>query len=117
MAKIYDTNGKILTGDSFPQLKIGEELFIIDNRQKTYSKIQRLIDESNNNPKEGVDYNYEVVKLAMAQNPSQIEKINKMNLSVKSFNELSIFIMAAIQEEEYDTIKESIENAKKSKNN
>lgn len=108
MAKIYDTEGKILTGDSFPQLKIGKELFVIDNRKKTYDKIQKIIQESQNSPKENVSYDMEVIKLALGQDKDQVKKVETMDLSVKGFNELTIYIMAAIQEEEYEKIKEAM---------
>lgn len=107
MAKIYDTEGKILTGENFPQLKIGQELFIIDNRKSTYDKIQKLMSEAQNNPKADVNYDMEMIKLAMGGNKEQIKKIEDMDLSVKSFQELTFYIMAAIQEEEYEKIKEA----------
>ena len=108
MAKIYDTEGKILTGDSFPQLKIGKELFVIDNRKKTYDKIQKLISEGQTKPKDDVDYDMGVVELALGQDKKQIKKVRDMDLKVKEFNELTIYIMAAIQEEEYEKIKEAM---------
>ncbi|MBO5142695.1 MAG: hypothetical protein J6J11_01655 [Treponema sp.] len=107
MAKIYDTEGKILTGENFPQLKIGQELFIIDNRKSTYDKIQKLMSEAQTNPKADVNYDMEMIKFAMGGNKAQIKKIEDMDLSVKSFQELTFYIMAAIQEEEYEKIKEA----------
>ena len=107
MAKIYDTEGKILTGDNFPQLKIGGKLFVIDNRKSTFDKIQKMLDEQNKNPKEGVSYEEEVVKLALA-NKEQFNDIKTLVTSVKAWSELSIYIMAAIQEEEYEVIKEAL---------
>jgi len=49
-----------------------------------------------------------VVELALGQDKKQIKKVRDMDLKVKEFNELTIYIMAAIQEEEYEKIKEAM---------
>ena len=45
--RIIDTGitKEILSGDNQPQLKIGDKLYTVDNRQKTFEKIQK--DQSN----------------------------------------------------------------------
>ena len=106
MAKIYSTEGKILTGDNFPQIQIENELYVVDNRKSTYDKIQKVITEQQTDPKAGKNYDIEIFNLALGK--EQTKKIEKMDLSVKSFSELTIYIMAAIQEEEYETIKEAM---------
>lgn len=105
MSKIYQTDGKILTGDNFPQIQIGQKLYVVDNRRSTYNNIQKVITEGKTNPKEGVDYDIEILKLALGE--EHATEIEKMDLSVQSFNELTIYIMAAIQGEEYEKIKEA----------
>lgn len=112
MAKMYSADGKIITGDNFPQItfpdKEGEHVvLVVDNRKSTFDKIQKLSRESQLNPKEDVDYEFEMLKLALGD--KQSKKVKDMDLSVKSFKELSIYVMAAIQEEEYETIKEATE--------
>ena len=111
MAKIYDASGKILTGDNFPQITFKNKddepiIFVVDNRQSTYKKIQKLSNEMNSNPKMDVDYEKEILLLAL--NDKQMKEIEKMDLSVKAMKELSIYVMAAIQEEEYEVIEEAI---------
>lgn len=112
MAKIYSTDGKILTGDNFPQIQIGKELFVVDDRKSTYDKIQKVVNESKKNPQEDKDYDMEIIKIALGQDKNQIKKIEAMDLSVRSFNELTKYIMAAIQGIEY----EEIDKAMSSKN-
>lgn len=110
MAKIYSTDGKILTGDNFPQIQIGKELFVVDDRKSIYDKIQKVVNESKRNPQEDKDYDMEVIKLALGN--ENAKKIAKLDLSVRSFNELTKYIMAAIQGIEY----EEIDKAMSSKN-
>lgn len=107
MAKLYSTDGKILIGDNFPQIQIGEKLYVVDNRKSTYDKIQDVILEGQTKPEKGKDYDIEIFKLALGK--EKAEEIKKLDLSVKSFKELSIYVMAAIQEEEYETVKQAME--------
>ena len=112
MAKIYSADGKIITGDNFPQITFKDKegnpvIFVVDNRKSVYDKIQKLSMESQNSPKDDVNYENEILKLALGEKQSKV--IEKMDLSVKSYKELSIYVMAAIQEEEYETIKEAME--------
>ena len=107
MAKMYSTDGKILIGDNFPQIQIGDKLYVVDNRKSTYDKIQDVILESQTKPEKGKDYDMEIFKLALGK--EKAKEIEKLDLSVKSFKELSIFVMAAIQEEEYETVKQAME--------
>lgn len=112
MGKIYDASGKILTGDNFPQINFKDKkgnpiLLVVDNRQSTYKKIQKLSREMETNPKEDVDYEREILVLALTE--KQMKNIDKMDLSVKAMKELSLYVMAAIQEEDYEKIKEAVE--------
>lgn len=112
MARTYDASGKILTGDNFPQItfmnKEGKPvIFVVDNRQSTYKQIQKLSNEMTTAPKADVDYEREILLLAL--NKEQMKEIDKMDLSVKATKELSLFVMAAIQEEDYEKIKEAVE--------
>lgn len=107
MAKMYSTDGKIIIGDNFPQIQIGDKLCVVDNRKSTYDKIQEVILEGQTKPEKGKDYDIEIFKLALGNDKA--EEIRKLDLSVKSFKELSIYVMAAIQEEEYEKVKEAME--------
>ena len=42
--RIIDTKitKEMLSGDNFPQLKIGDKLYTVDNRQSTFDKIQDI---------------------------------------------------------------------------
>jgi len=44
MNRIIDTGitKEILTGDNCPQIKIVDKLYVVDNRQSTFDKIQEV---------------------------------------------------------------------------
>ena len=39
--RIIDTGDAILSGDNHPQLKIGDKLYLVDDRKSTWDKIQQ----------------------------------------------------------------------------
>lgn len=94
MAKIYSTDGKILTGDNFPQLQIKDKLYPVDNRQSTYMKINKAIEN-----KEGDDA---ILKLALGE--KGYKDVIEMDLRVPEYKNLIIFIMAAIEEVEFEEV-------------
>ena len=52
--RIIDTGitKEILSGDNHPQLKIGDKLYTVDDRQKTWEKIQETQEDKELNEKE-----------------------------------------------------------------
>lgn len=105
MAKIISTDGKILTGDDFPSLQIGDKLYTVDNRLSTYKKIQKIDPNSTK-----YDPDVELIKLALGEKAAK--EIIEINLSVESFSNLTFFIMSAITGEDFDTLKKAAKEAK-----
>ena len=60
--RIIDTGitKEILSGDNHPQLKIGDKLYTVDDRQKTWEKIQEVQDDKELNEKERTSKIYEL---------------------------------------------------------
>lgn len=87
MAKIYTTDGKLLT--ETPQIQIGSKLFAIDNRKSTYDKMQAAVA----NAKGGSE---ERIILEHAFGKEQMAEIDAMDLSVKGYMNLLTYVHAAI---------------------
>lgn len=91
--RIIDTGitKEILSGDNQPQLKIGDKLYTVDNRQKTFEKIQKIQSNIELSEEEKTNQIYE---LALGKE-NALEVIN-LDLSVESSIYLSFCLMGAI---------------------
>ncbi|CCX36425.1 unknown [Clostridium sp. CAG:1000] len=91
--RIIDTGitKEILSGDNQPQLKIGDKLYTVDNRQKTFDKIQKVQSNVELSEEEKTNQIYE---LALGKE-NALEVIN-LDLPVESSIYLSFCIMGAI---------------------
>ena len=107
--RIIDTGitKELLSGDNQPQLKIGDKLYIVDNRQKTWDKIQEI--QSNNELKEK-DKTDKIYDLALGEEARK--EIEEMNLPVENYSYLSICVMGAITGEDPKKLQELARNSK-----
>lgn len=95
--RIIDTGitKEILSGDNHPQLKIGDKLYTVDNRQSTWDKIQKVqSDESLNNE----DKTNRIYELALGVEASK--EIKDLDLPVENNTYLSYCVMGAITGED-----------------
>ena len=101
--RIIDTGitKEILSGDNHPQLKIGDKLYTVDDRQKTWEKIQEIQKNEELVEKEKTDSIYE---LALGKEAAQ--EILELNLPVENATYLSYCIMGAIIGEDPKKIQE-----------
>lgn len=101
--RIIDTGitKEILSGDNHPQLKIGDKLYTVDDRQKTWEKIQEIQKSEELVEKEKTDSIYE---LALGKEAAQ--EILELNLPVENATYLSYCIMGAIIGEDPKKIQE-----------
>lgn len=107
--KIISTDGKIITGDNFPSLQIGDKLYPVDNRMSTYKKIQAIsADASVADPDEAM------LRLALGEDNAQ--EIIDMDLNVESFTNLTFLVMATVIGEDYESYKERALKAAQGKN-
>lgn len=102
--KIIDTGitKEILTGDNCPQLKIGDKLYIVDNRQKTFDKIQKL---------DNKDDASKIFELALGKDIAK--EIEEMNLPVENYNYLIFCVMGAITGEDPKELQERAKSQSK----
>ena len=107
--RIIDTGitKELLSGDNQPQLKIGDKLYIVDNRQKTWDKIQEI--QSNNEIKEK-DKTDKIYDLALGEEARK--EIEEMNLPVENYTYLSFCVMGAITGEDPKKLQELARNSK-----
>ena len=91
--RIIDTGitKEILSGENFPQLKIADKLYTVDNRQKTFDKITKVQKNTELDDNERTNKIYE---LALGKDAAK--EILEMNLPVESSVYLSYCIKGAI---------------------
>lgn len=95
--RIIDTGitKEILTGDNHPQLKIGDKLYTVDNRQSVWDKIQNIQADDKLNNEEKTSKIYE---LALGEEAAK--EIKKLDLPVEKNTYLSFCVMGAITGED-----------------
>jgi len=107
--RIIDTKitKEMLSGDNFPQLKIGDKLYTVDNRQSTFDKIQEIQNDESLTNKEKQEKTYE---LALGKN--EAKEINELDLSVESNVYLSFCVMGAVTGQDPDKLMEAAQKGK-----
>lgn len=91
--RIIDTGitKEILSGENFPQLKIADKLYTVDNRQKTYDEITKVQKDINLDDNEKTRKIYE-----LTLGKEATKEILELNLPVENTVFLSYCIMGAI---------------------
>lgn len=102
--RIIDTENKILTGDNHPALKIGEKVYIVDDRKKTLDKINNIQSDLTISQSEREN---KIFELALGVNEAR--EILDMDLTVEGYINLTYYILAAITGKSYEEIKEQNE--------
>lgn len=102
--RIIDTENKILTGDNHPALKIGEKVYIVDDRKKTLDKINTIQSDLTISQSEKEN---KIFELALGVNEAR--EILDMDLTVEGYINLTYYILAAITGKSYEEIKEQNE--------
>lgn len=98
MAKLYTLDHKLLTDT--PEIRIGEKIYAVDNRQKTVKKIQaasKTIDSDD--PYGGIE---QVLEMALGAKAAQ--EIEEMNMPYPAYQRMFELVMAAVTGEEPDEI-------------
>lgn len=102
--RIIDTGDAILSGDNHPQLKIGDKLYLVDDRKSTWDKIQQV-------QKRGGD-NVDAEILALALGKEAVAELVNSDISVSGYTNLSFYVMAAITGEDYEDLKKAAKGRK-----
>lgn len=95
MGKLYTLDGKLL--NETPEIRIGEKIYPVDNRQKTVVKLQSAIGsrESAEDPMGGVAG---VLRLALGEQAAQ--EIEEMNMPYPAYQQLFELVIAAMTGED-----------------
>lgn len=98
MAKLYTLDHKLLTDT--PEIRIGEKIYAVDNRQKTVKKIQAAAkDVQRDDPYEGME---KVLELALGAKAAQ--EIDELNIPYPAYQRMFELVMAAVTGEEPEII-------------
>lgn len=98
--RIIDTENKILTGDNHPSLKIGDNLYIVDDRKSTLDKITEV--QSNNELSQS-EKERKIFEFAFGVEKAQ--EILNMDLTVEGYINLTYYTMSAITGKSFEEIK------------
>lgn len=103
--RVIDTGDAILSGDNHPQLKIGDKLYLVDDRKSTWDKIQQVQEKGGDNS------DMEILTLALGKE-AVAELVNNSDISVSGYTNLSFYVMAAITGEDYEDLKKAAKERK-----
>ncbi|HAV90204.1 MAG TPA: hypothetical protein DCW44_02885 [Eubacterium sp.] len=98
---------EMLSGDNHPQIKIVDRLYTVDDRQKTFEKIQEV---QKNEELEENEKTRQIYELALGKEAT--EEIMNLDLSVEKTIYLSYCIMGAITGEDPDKLLNEARNPK-----
>lgn len=102
--RIIDTENKILTGDNHPSLKIGDKLYIVDDRKCILDKISEIqVDDKLSQSEKEI----RIFELAFGK--EYAKEILDMDLTVEGYINLTYYTMAAITGKSFEEIKEQSE--------
>lgn len=99
MGKLYTLDGKLLT--ETPEIRIGEKIYPVDNRQKTVVKLQETIasQEGSNDLMASVA---NVLALALGEKAAQ--EVEDMNMPYPAYQQLFELVIAAVTGEDPEEI-------------
>ena len=86
---------EMLTGDNFPEIKILNKTYVVDDRQKTWDKIQAIQADEKIDPSEKEEKIYE-----LALGKDAYKEIKELNLDVQTYRYFTFCVMAAITGED-----------------
>jgi glyoxylate utilization-related uncharacterized protein len=100
MAKMYTLDKKLLVG--VPEIRVGDIVITVDDREKTVKKAIKLFDEMGENTRD-FDKIEEVLKLVLSK--EDYKKIDGMDMPFVAYQELLSLVMSAMtgaeQEEQF----------------
>lgn len=105
MAKMYALDGALLVGK--PELRIGEKIYPVDDRQKTVKKVMKICEE---NEDKNIEVIEEVFKLVFSK--EHCKEIENMDISFKAYQEIFMLVIAACTGEDPKEVEERFQEAK-----
>lgn len=107
MGKLYTLDNKLLT--ETPEIRIGEKVYGLDNRKKTVTKVQNLMNGMNADNQE--ERMQEMLSLAFGAEESK--EIDSMNMPYPAYQQLFVLVVAAMTGEEPETVAGSFRQPEK----
>lgn len=92
---------EMLTGDNHPEIKILNKCYVVDDRQKTFDKIQAFQSNEKLSDTEKEDKIYE-----LALGKDAFKEIKELDLSVEQYRYFTFCVMAAITGEDPKELQE-----------
>lgn len=99
MSKLYTLDGKLLTES--PEIRIGEKIYPVDNRQKTVAKLQETI-ANQENPNDLMAGVANVLALALGEKAAQ--EVENMNMPYPAYQQLFELVIAAVTGEDPEEV-------------
>ena len=99
MGKLYTPPGKLLTES--PEIRIGEKIYPVDNRQKTVAKLQETI-ANQENPNDLMAGVANVLALALGEKAAQ--EVENMNMPYPAYQQLFELVIAAVTGEDPEEV-------------
>lgn len=99
MSKLYTLDGKLLT--ETPEIRIGEKIYPVDNRQKTVAKLQETI-ANQENPNDLMAGVASVLILALGEKAAQ--EVEAMNMPYPAYQQLFELVIAAVTGEDPEEV-------------
>lgn len=107
MGRMYTMDHKLLTDT--PEVRIGDKVFAVDDRQKTAKKIMKIIE--NRDKKEEFDLMDEVMAVALGE--KNAKEVDEMNLPFKAQQIAYELVIAAVLGEEPDEVHARFQKSEK----
>lgn len=99
MGKLYTLDGKLLT--ETPEIRIGEKIYPVDNRQKTVAMLQETI-ANQENPNDLMAGVASVLVLALGEKAAQ--EVEDMNMPYPAYQQLFELVIAAVTGEDPEEV-------------
>lgn len=104
MGKLYTLDAKLLVGS--PEIRIGEKVYPIDDRQKTVKKLMKMTADAQT-VADNID---EVIKLAFGAKSAK--EIDEMNMPFAAYQQLFELVVAAMTGEDPEEVSARFQEAK-----
>lgn len=105
MAKLYTLDDKLLT--EVPEVRVGDKVYPVDNRQKTVMAIQRAMEQTDAEPAAQMS---EALRLALGEQAER--ELAARNLPYPAVQALFALVLAAVTGEEAEAVQRRFRRAR-----
>lgn len=105
MAKLYTLDDKLLT--EVPEVRVGDKVYPVDNRQKTVMAIQRAMEQTDADPAAQMSA---ALRLALGEQAER--ELAARNLPYPAVQALFALVLAAVTGEEAEAVQQRFRRAR-----